>query len=309
MSLPTRLPEITPFTYGTMSLGRDATNFTADVAVARQAMEKDLWFHSSRAYGNGGTFTVLKQAFADAPGRIPKTMFKIACENAELIQDDVLFTLKTLGLPKMEIAQLAGNSHEKRDIVDDFLRQGPMFQTCRKLKAQGLVDRFVFEIFYSYSSDALKAVTHDLFDGYIFYYSLLERQVSNEIWAELQARQLPILSLRPLAGAFLAGTAKIQERKLKEPGHPAFLRRDEIVPFLEKSGCRDLIELSLRFLASQPLVKTTIAGTASAAHLYELSAAVRDARPLEQPLLEELCRLQAGWCRESDRYQFAKQLW
>ena len=309
MHSPNRLPTITPFTYGTMSLGRAVTNFAQDVAVARQAMEKGIWFHSSRSYGDGGTFKVLKQAFADAPGQIPKTMFKIGCESAELIEDDVTHSLQTLGLPKMEIAQLAGRSHEKRDIVDDFLSEGPMFQTCRKLKEQGLVDRFVFEIFYSYSADAIKAVTHDLFDGYIFYYSLLERQVSNEIWALLQKKNLPILSLRPLAGAFLSTGAKVREKKLKDPGHPAFLRLDELGPILEKSGCRDLIELSLRFLAAQPLVKTTIAGTASATHLDELSEAVRTARPLDQALTEELCALQAKWCRESARYSFARELW
>ncbi len=306
-----RLPKITPFTYGTMSLGRAGADMTKDVAVARQAMEKDVWFHSSRAYGHGdgGTFKVLKQAFAEAPGQIPKMMFKVACESAELIRGDVDFTLKTLGLPKMEIAQLAGTSHDKRDIVDDFLREGPMFQTCRQLKEQGLVDKFVFEIFYSYSADGLKAVTHDLFDGYIFYYSLLERQVSNEIWAQLEARNLPILSLRPLAGAFLSNGPKVQERKLKDPAHPAFRRLEELAPLLEKSGCDTLIELSLRFLASQPLVKTTIAGTANATHLDELANAVGSAHPLDKQLTQELCELQSKWCREAESYKFAQQLW
>ena len=305
-----RLPKMTPYTFGTMSLGRDPSNFTNDVAVARLAMEKNLWFHSSRAYGSGGgTFEVLRQAFAEAPGQIPPTIFKIGCESADIIEQDVAFTLKTLGLPRMEIAQLAGKTHEKRDIVGDFLTQGPMFQTCKRLKAQGLVGHFVFEIFFSYAADAFKAVTHDLFDGYIFYYSLLERQVSNEIWAELVTKNLPILSLRPVAGSFLANKEKLQERKRKEPGHPAFLRLEEIAPLLEKSGCRDHLELSLRFLASQPQVKTTIAGTSSPTHLDQLAEAVRSARPLGSELTEELRQLHSKWCRESTKYQFSLELW
>lgn len=304
-----RLPEMTPYTFGTMSLGHDQANFSRDVIVARKAMERNLWFHSSRAYGDGGTFEVLKKAFADAPGQIPKTIFKIGCESAELIQQDVEFTLSTLGLEKMQIAQLAGKTHLKRDIVADFLSKGPMFQTCMRLKEQGLVEHFVFEIFYSYSPDALKAVTHDLFDGYIFYYSLLERQVSNEIWAELESKNLPILSLRPVAGSFLSNNERLLERRLKEPGHPAFLRLEELAPILERSGCKDLLELSLRFLASQPLVKTTIAGTASESHLNMLAEAVRTAKPLEKQLTVELCGLHAKWCRENTKYNFAQELW
>ena len=310
MKTQERLPELTPYTFGTMSLGRDTANFAHDVSVARQAMEKGLWFHSSRSYGTqGGTFNVLRQAFADAPGQVPQTIFKIGCENADLIENDVAFTLQTLGLPKMEVAQLAGKTHEKRDIVEDFLAKGPMYQVCQKLKESGVVEHFVFEIFYSYAADALKAVVNDLFDGYIFYYSLLERQVSNEIEAVLEQKKLPILSLRPNAGGFLSNSDNMRQRRLKTPDHPAFLRLDELAPLFEKSGCRDFLEFSLRFLASHSLVKTTIAGTADHAHLHSLAESVSSALPLDKNLVEEVRQLQSKWCREGLKYQFSKELW
>ncbi|MEI8093792.1 MAG: aldo/keto reductase [Spirochaetales bacterium] len=304
-----RLPPLTPYTFGSMSLGHDPAKFPDDVRVARHAMDLGLWVHSSRAYAGGKTFEVLKKAFDEAPAKRPRTMFKVSCESATELAADVEFTLTSLGLPKIEIAQLAGKTHQKRDIVADFLTQGPMYQTCSRLKEQGLVDRFVFEIFYSYSADALKAVQNDLFDGYIFYYSLLERQVSNEIWQLLWERQLPVLALRPVAGSFLTDSPKLRERRQTDPKHPAFQRLDELAPVLAASDCHDLLELSLRFLASHPNVVTAIAGTGSLAHLDQLESSVRTAKPLAPELVERIRTLHRTWCSQEATYQFAKELW
>ena len=309
MSIKSPLPSITPYTFGTMSLGKTLDAKEKDIAVARLAMEKKVWFHSSRAYANGGTFEVLRQAFSESPREIPKCIFKITCESAESIEDDVTCTLSALNCSKMAITQLSGRTHDKRAIVDDFIEQGPMYQACHRLKRKGLVDNFVFEIFYSYASDALKAVQHDLFDGYIFYYSLLERQVSNEIMHELTTRNLPVLSLRPVAGAFLVDPKKNAEKKLKDPNFPAFQRLEELASIYAKSGCESYLEFCVRFLASTPNVMTTIGGTANPKHLQEYIDTVDQARPLATNLVEEIRQLHAKWCREADKYKFAMQLW
>ncbi len=292
-----------------MSLGRSAGDPKSDVAVARMAMEQDLWFHSCRRYGEGRTFGVLRTAFDEAPSQKPKCIFKIMCENSQTIEDDALFTLKSLGLDRIDIAQLSGMKHDGRDIVDDFIIKGPMFQTCQRLKEKGLVGNYAFEIFYTYSSDALKAVQNDLFDGYVFYYNLLERQVSNEIMSEIMARGLPILSLRTVAGAFLLSEEKAGERRAKDPSFPMFKRIAEIEPIFKKSGCDNYLDLSMKFLASNPNVVTTIGGTADQNHLREYIETSRNAGPLSPGIAADITRLHEKWCRESEAYSFAKELY
>jgi hypothetical protein len=46
-----------------MSLARNPAEITADLAVARHAMEAGVWFHSSPTCNNGFTFMVLRHAF------------------------------------------------------------------------------------------------------------------------------------------------------------------------------------------------------------------------------------------------------
>ena len=65
-----RMDNFTPYTFGSMSLGRNLAYPEADLAVARRAMESGVWFHSSPTYNNGFTFMVLRMAFDAARRRV-----------------------------------------------------------------------------------------------------------------------------------------------------------------------------------------------------------------------------------------------
>ena len=45
----------TPYTFGSMSLGRNPADIRSDLAVARRALEAGVWFHSSPTYNMGFT--------------------------------------------------------------------------------------------------------------------------------------------------------------------------------------------------------------------------------------------------------------
>jgi aryl-alcohol dehydrogenase-like predicted oxidoreductase len=280
-----------------MSLGWSPENTMAnDVKVARTAMDAGVWFHTSQEYGGGGAFAVLRHAFDEDRARVPKIIFKIRCDNATILRFDVEDALRRLGLERVDVAQLCRGRHDHRKVVDDFLEHGPMWETCQALLAEGKVGTYVMEVFASFSPDALKAVENDLFPGYIFYYSPLEREMSNALYDAVAEKRPPLLSLRTLCGGNL-NPRRIAELSV-DTDHPDIARFAALVPIYEKSGCKSWPEFSFRFLFSIPNMRTTIAGTNKLPHLQELLDAARDIRPLEAGLVEEIKALhREGWNR------------
>ena len=133
-----------------------------------------------------------------------------------------------------------------------------------------------------------------MFPGYIFYFSPGERQASNALFELLMNRQEPILSLRTLCGGILdpARIAKIRE---KNPDDGAIKRFEALQPLYEKSGAKSWAEFSMSYLRSFPNVVTTIAGTSQQAHLDELLAADKAAKPMASELAGKISELHRSW--------------
>jgi len=294
MSIRGKLPAFSPYTFGTMSLGRKLDRFKEDIEVARTAMEAGVWFHTSQEYGGSGTFMILRHAFDQARQNLPKCIFKVRCDSAELIRFDVEDALRRLGIERVDVAQLCRDKHDKRDIVRDFLSQGPMWNTCCDLKEKGLVGNFAMELFASFSDDAAIAVENDMFDAYILYYNLLDRQASNALFALLQAKNCPLLALRTLGG----GRTQRSRAASYEQSHPqesVLAHLDALEPLLRKSGCRGWDEFSMRFILSVPQVRTTIGGTSNTEHLKRLLELAWGSAPLQQEIVQEIQALHNEW--------------
>jgi aryl-alcohol dehydrogenase-like predicted oxidoreductase len=67
---------LTPYTFGTMSLGRNPADVAQDLVVLRRAMEAGVSFHSSPTYNQGFTFMVLRLAFDEDRSRVPKMVIR-----------------------------------------------------------------------------------------------------------------------------------------------------------------------------------------------------------------------------------------
>jgi aryl-alcohol dehydrogenase-like predicted oxidoreductase len=276
-----------------MSVGKDVANVRRDAALVREAMEAGIWFHTASRYACGADYNLLGRTFAEAPGQIPPCICKIRCDNAEILRIDVEHTVRLFGLQRVDVAQLSRTARDRKDaIVEDFARQGPMWETCCELKQKGLVGNFVLEMFFGCSEDGLKAVEHEMFDGYGFYFNALNREASNELYQALAAAQCPIISIR--SGGFLDGGWF--ERTLAErPGHRDLEMHEALVPLFRQSQCADWLEFSMRYLFSLPNVVTTVGGTRNVEHFRRHLAIARERKPLPRDIVEAILGIQDRW--------------
>jgi len=70
------MDSLTPYTFGSMSLGRNPSDIKNDLAVVRRAIEAGVWFHSSTTYNSGFTFMVLRLAFDENRSAVLRMVIK-----------------------------------------------------------------------------------------------------------------------------------------------------------------------------------------------------------------------------------------
>ena len=109
----------TPYTFGTMSLGRNPADVVQDLVVARRAMEAGVWFHSSPTYNQGFTFMVLRLAFDENRSRVPRMVIKVRDGSVALMRFEVEDSCRRLGLEGIDVAQLTANLKARHDIIID----------------------------------------------------------------------------------------------------------------------------------------------------------------------------------------------
>ena len=113
----------TPYTFGSMSLGKNPAEVTQDLAVVRRAMEAGVWFHSSPTYNNGFTFMVLRMAFDADRARVPRLMIKVRDATVALMRFEVEDSCRRLGIDAIDVAQLVSMDPQPGNLVDQ-LRAG-----------------------------------------------------------------------------------------------------------------------------------------------------------------------------------------
>lgn len=289
-----KLPSLHPLTLGTQNLGCDYDTTSQSVAVVREAMDAGVSLHTSHNYNNGQSLNILKLAFREAPSSIPPLIGKIYCYNAAQIRLDVEEILERLPIDSLPVGQLAKNDHREREIVEDIINEGPMFDALCELKDKGLVGHWTFEIFQKFGSDAQKALEHDLFDSVTFYFNLLERETGNDNWEQIRNKGLPIIALRGLCGGLVEPA---NEFMAGQPGKPAGMvdRRKELQGLFDESGCASWAELSIRFLRSREQVRSIVIGTGRSERLRQNIRLVENAAPLDPALVERIESLQRTW--------------
>ena len=295
------LTDLPPYVYGTTRLGDQNLPFEERVRVARAAMEGTTWFHTSHTYGNA--LEVLRAAFDQDPTRVPKLIVKIGWQRTDELREIIHENIDPLGLPGLELGQLCLSG----ELAEEYAIGGRCYEVFLELKREGLVNRFVLEVFPWSSEVALRALRggypEGLVDGYIFYLNPLQRLPSNELWDELVARQEPMIAMRTVAGGNIY--------KLRDvPGYAwkAYLqeRAAEVAPIFERSGIQNWTEFCVRFAHSFPLVRATVGATSRLENLQEFLAAAQNIEPLPADLVDEIVQLQYRW---SDEYDMKTEIW
>jgi aryl-alcohol dehydrogenase-like predicted oxidoreductase len=265
------LPQLTPRTMGTGGV-TDPSN-PEHVRIARLAMEAGVWFHVSD-YG-GGVYAVLKQAFAEDPAHVPPCIVKVDGVSVQGFHASVEDCLRRTGLERIAIGQVCGYP----------LCEEPeaLAEALAAMKARGVIGSYIMDVIYPYSAAVLQADAAGLFDGYIFYLNVMERELSNAAYAQLVAGGTPILAMRTFGGRDGANY-------LKNADHP---RRAALEPLYQRSGCADRLEFCVRFPLSLPNVRTTIGSTGSLANLQAFLSA--STAPLDADIAAGVEALHSQW--------------
>jgi aryl-alcohol dehydrogenase-like predicted oxidoreductase len=291
----TLLSDLSPYVYGTTRLGDDQLSLGERINIARAAMDAGVWFHTSHTYGNA--LEVLRTAFDQERARVPKLIVKIGWNTMAELRDIIRQNLEPLGLESLELGQLCLSGA----LAEEFANGGACYRDLADLKKEGLVRRFVVEVFPWTSHVPLQALrkgyTEGIVDGYIFYLNPLQRFASNELWDLLVERNEPIVAMRTVSGGDVHRLRDVPGAAWKEYLQQ---RAVEIAPIFDHSGIKSWAEFCVRFAHSFPQVRATVGSTSRLDNLNEFLNAARDVQPLPQDIQDEIAALQRRWSDELD---------
>ena len=271
----------TPYTFGSMSLGRNPADIKSDLAVARRAMEAGVWFHSSPTYNSGFTYMVLRTAFDEDRSAVPPMILKVRDASVSLMRFEVEDSCRRLGLESIDVAQLVSMDANPGNLVDQLCAgDGPLVEELDSLRSRGLIRQAVIFLTPQNSDAAVRAARSELIDGVTLYWNACQRDCSATAWATIRENRIPTLALRTLGGG---------------PGDKSSAAKADLLDQLVESvGCRNLTAFNLRLAASESVIQTTIGGTASRPHLEDFLVAAREAHPLPDQVLRSVEQLQTA---------------
>lgn len=295
------LTNISPYVYGTTRLGDGNLPFDARVKMARAAMDSGVWFHTSHTYGEA--LKVLRTAFDEDRNKVPKLIVKIGWKEVDELRDVIHQNIDPLGLNGLDVGQLCLSGA----FAEDFEHGGKCYELFADLKREGLVKRFVLEVFPWTSHTALKALhggfSDSVLDGYIFYLNPLQRFASNELWDLLVERNEPIIAMRTVAGGDVHRLRDVPGAAWK----PYLQERAvQVAPIFERSEIKSWAKFCVRFAHSFPPVHATVGATSHPERLQEFLDAALNLQPLPEEIMSAIMALQRRW---SDEVDMKAELW
>src|SRR5215216_4099971 len=135
------LTDLSSYIYGTTRLGDDKIPFDERVKTARAAMNANIWFHTSRAYGNA--LEVLRAAFDQDRARLPNLIAKVGWQDINELRGVIHENIDPLGLDSLDIGQLCLSG----PLGEDFATGGECYKLFSQFKQEGLVQRFLLEVY------------------------------------------------------------------------------------------------------------------------------------------------------------------
>lgn len=294
----TLLTDLTPYIYGTTRLGDNKIPFAERVKMAHTAIETGVWFHASNQYNNA--HQVLRAAFDEDRTKVPKLIVKLEGNSIGELRKDLHNNLELLGLENLEIGQLCLGTGE---LARDFANGGECYWEFVRIKAEGLVNRFVLEVFPWTSGTALQALKagypEGIVDGYIYYLNPLQRFASNELWELLNERKEAQIALRTVAGGPVHWLRDVPGAAWKE-----YLQKRavEVAPIFERSGVENWTDFCVRFAFSFENIRATIGATSHVENLNDFLSATKQIQPLPAGIIDEITRLQCRWSDETDMH-------
>ena len=211
----------------------------------------------------------------------------------------ILANTGPLGIDGVTLGQLSPVEGLERSLVAG---DAAVLDGLRELKADGLVGRYVLELFPWTSTEPLTALRaghlDDLVDGFILYINPLQRFASNAMWDELQDRGADMISMRTVAGNDV--------HTLRDAPGAAWRpylrdRAADVAPIFDRSGVEAWGEFCVRFALGLPGVRSTVGSTLRREHLDSyLEQTAGPIEPLQSDVVDEILALQRRWSDETD---------
>jgi aryl-alcohol dehydrogenase-like predicted oxidoreductase len=193
-------------------------------------------------------------------------------------------------------------------VWDDSWTDEPEFRsTVEKLKRDGWIRSFGLSLNRWEPWNGIKAIRTGLVDVVQVIYNIFDQSPEDELFPLCKELNIGVIARVPLDEGSLGGKMTLETRFAKDDWRAGYFGPENLSATIERveklkkivpSGMT-LPEMAMRFILSNPVVSTTIAGMRKAEHVRE-NIAASDAEPLDKNLLTELKKHR--WDRKPARW-------
>ena len=294
--------------FGTWGMGGwSGSNDEASRAALRRGLELGCNFlDTARAYGNGHSETLIRDALVDWTGVTPFIATKVPPKNgkwpakADYRLEDVFpadyvrwcteRSLKNLGVPCIDLQQFhvwtdawAENDGWQRAVAD--------------LKAEGLLRGVGISINRWEPANAIRALRTGLIDAVQVVYNIFDQAPEDELFPVCQELGVAVIARVPFDEGSLTGTMTVDDTWPPEDWRNLYFTPQNLRDTLARvqrvqddvPAGMDLPELALRFILHHPAVSTVIPGMRTERHVAR-NLAASDGRPFPADLLAAMRR-------------------
>ena len=275
--IPTLGAEISRLGYGGMRFPKngDDVDFDAAVELLHKAYEMGInYFDTAMVYHKGESEKIFGKAFEN----YDRSTFYIAdkmsiwvCEDEEDMKrrfENQLKTLKTDYIDFYLVHSLNRNHYKK---VKDF----HCVEFLQEMKRQGKIKHlgFSFHDTYQVFTQILNDYDWDFVQIQLNYLDW-QNQGAEQLYRELEKRNLPVMVMEPVRGGYLA---TIDEQRAK--------------PFLEMEPNRSIASWAVRWVASLPQVAVVLSGMSDEQQLEDNVATMTNFEPMNEQELQAVAKV------------------
>jgi aryl-alcohol dehydrogenase-like predicted oxidoreductase len=262
------------------------------------------FFDTAWAYGEGKSDGLLGETIARNAGKRLYAASKIPPANdkwpalPEYKYSDVFSAEHVFKYADLIRKQLRTDSIDvlQFHVWDDSWTDEPEFRsTVEKLKREGWIRSFGLSLNRWEPWNGIKAIRTGLVDVVQVIYNIFDQAPEDELFPVCRELNIGVIARVPLDEGSLGGKMTLETRFPAGDWRAGYFGPENLGKTIERveklkkivPAGMTLPEMAMRFILSNPVVSTTIAGMRKAEHVRE-NIATSDAGPLDKALLTEL---------------------
>jgi len=293
---------------GTWGMGGwSGSDDEASKAALRRCLELGCNFlDTARAYGNGRSENLIREALAGWSGAAPFIATKVPPKNGQwparpdypldavfpagYIRSSTEQSLAALGVSSLDLQQF----HVWTDAWADDARWQ---RAVSDLKAEGLVKAIGISVNRWEPANVLRALRTGLIDAVQVVYNIFDQAPEDELFPLCQELGVAVIARVPFDEGSLTGTMTVNDTWPKGDWRNLYFTPENLRETLARvdrvkadvPAGMDLPELALRFALHHPAVTTVIPGMRTVRHV-ERNLAIADGKPFPASLLAAMRR-------------------